>query len=286
MKIALMNIEPKVENVAYMRIAQYHKSKGDSVEWYMDLMRNDYDTIYVSSLFSFTPKPFRTDNMICGGTGYDLITLLPIEIENSELDYSIYPNCDKSYIWFSRGCTRACPFCVVNKKEGRIHAVKPFNLNPNGKYISIQDNNFFNSPDWKDAMMQLKEWKQPVEFNGGIDARTITEEQCQSLLTLKHHKQIKIAWDNPKEDLTTKLKEVIKIIPHYKLMCYVLIGYWSTPEEDMWRIMELKNLGIDPFVMPYNKKDNYQRDLSRWVNKKMLFKIMDFETYKLKRNGK
>ena len=279
MKISVLNIEPKVENVAYMRISNYHKFKGDHVEWYDKNKHEKYDIIYVSSLFSFTEKPVKTDNMICGGTGYDLITKLPIEIEESDLDYSIYPECNRSYVWFSRGCTRACPYCVVNQKEGRIHTVSPFNLNPKGEFISIQDNNFFNSPGWKDAIEQLKNWGQPVEFNGGIDARTLTEEQCYALKELRHFKQIKIAWDNPKEDLTGKLKEIIKIISKYKLMCYVLVGYWSTPEEDMFRIMTLKNLGIDPFVMPYDKKNRYQMDLARWCNRKMIFRKTSFEDY-------
>jgi hypothetical protein len=38
------------------------------------------------------------------------------------------------------------------------------------------------------------------------------------------------------------------------------------------RVMKLKEYGISPFVMPYNKKDKYQRSFARWVNHKAIFK--------------
>ena len=65
-------------------------------------------------------------------------------------------------------------------------------------------------------------------------------------------------------------------------MCYVLIGYNSLPEEDLYRVEELRKLNIDPFVMPYNKKDKYQMNFARWVNRKELFKSCSFNEYNKK----
>ena len=93
-----------------------------------------------------------------GGTGYDITKKLPDEIENGlKLDYSLYPDCDYSLVFLSRGCVRRCKFCLVNKKEGLIHSVKPVHLNPKGKWIDVLDNNFFASPDWKEHLDWLKE---------------------------------------------------------------------------------------------------------------------------------
>ena len=65
-----------------------------------------------------------------------------------------------------------------------------------------------------------------------------------------------------------------------KLMCYVLIGYWSTPEEDLERVMHLYDeYGIMAFVMPFDKFDNYQLNFARWVNNKILFKTRTWEEY-------
>lgn len=279
MRIGLIDIEPKIFNTAYMQISQYHKDKGDTVEWWTPLEHRQFDAVYCSSLFDYTNKSQIPSDVICGGTGYEITSRLSRAMEKSELDYSIYPKCDKSYIWFSRGCFRDCPFCCVRQKEGDIHSVPAKELNPIGEIVCVQDNNFFANETWYIAIELLQKWSMPVEFLN-IDARILTQEQAESLLMLKHTKQIKIAWDNPRENLTAILRQVIKWIKPYRLMCYVLIGYWSTPQEDMFRIETLQSLGIDPFVMPYNKKDLYQKSFARWVNHKAIFKKVKWEDYR------
>ena len=64
-------------------------------------------------------------------------------------------------------------------------------------------------------------------------------------------------------------------------MCYVLIGYWSTPEEDLYRVMHLQNeFKIDAFVMPYDKFDHYQLNMARWCNNKVLYRTRTWQEYK------
>lgn len=279
MKIGLYNLEENIVNSALMRVSSWHKKINDVVELYNPLFHKTYDKIYAFSLFNFTPKSYVSNDMITGGTGFSIKDRLPKEIEREEYDWSLYPNCDYSLTWFSTGCIRSCPFCVVREKEGQIKSVKPKNLNPNGEYIKVMDNNFFANPNWHQAIKQLQEWKQPVDFQG-VDIRIMTKEMCQALNSLKHHKQIKIAWDNPKDNLIPKIKEMLKYIKSYKIMCYVLIGYWSTPEEDLYRIEELRKLRIDPFVMPFNKSDKYQQKFARWVNHKGIFYAVKWQDCK------
>lgn len=270
-----------------MQVSTYHKSKGDSVEIYNPLIKNSYDKIYAFSIFDFTDKGYVSKDMIKGGTGFDLYFKLDPEIEKCNYDWGLYPKCDYSIVWFSRGCIRDCPFCIVRQKEGFIRSVKPKNLNPNGRYIKVQDNNFFANPRWRNAIAQLKKWSQPVDFSGGIDVRILTKEMAEALLSLDNRKdhskstiiKIKIAWDNPKENLEPKLQEVIKWIKPYRIMCYVLIGYNSSEKEDLARVETLRQLGIDPFAMPFNKKDRYQKDFARWVNHKAIFKSVKWQDY-------
>jgi len=280
MKVGLYNIEPKIHNTALMKISQYHKDRNHKVEWYIDWKKDFYDRIYCSSLFDFTNKSQVPEGgkVYVGGTGFMISTKLPIKIEESDLDYSIYPDCKASYIWFSRGCFRNCPFCIVREKEGKIHQVKPSNLNPNGKIIDIMDNNFFGVRNWKDAEPYLDKWQLPINFSSGIDIRIFKPEHAK-FLDKYRVKIIHCAWDNPKDDLFPKFQEVIKYIKPYKLMCYVLIGFWSTPEEDLMRVMKLRELKISPFVMPYDKFDRYQRRFARWVNNKAIFKSVKWEDY-------
>jgi len=216
--------------------------------------------------------------MVCGGTGFDIHSKLHTDIEDCDYDWSLYPHCDHSIVWFSRGCIRDCPFCIVREKEGFIYPVEPKNLNPNGKWIRIMDNNFFASPKWRDAINILQTYDQPVEFDG-IDIRIITKEQCEALLKLRYKSQIHIAWDDPKEDIRPFIKKAFKYIKPYRFMCYVLIGYWSTPKEDLYRINELRKLDIDPFVMPFNKHDEYQKAFTRWVNHKAIYNTVSWKDY-------
>jgi len=281
MKIGLFNTEPKIENTAMMQVSQYHKQLGDHVEQYCSIFHDSYDKVYAFSIFDYTNNPYVRDDMIKGGTGFNIDTKLPKEIEKCDFDYSLFLNCKTSYVWFSRGCIRKCPFCVVWKKEGFIKPVKPKPLNPNGEYISIMDNNFFANPKWENAFKQLMEWNQKVDFQSGIDVRIFNEEQGYALSSLKMYKQLHIAWDNPRENhsIIPRIKLLTNFIKPYKIMCYVLIGYWSTREEDLARVETLRDMKIDSFVMPYDKKNSYQRSFARWVNHKATFKTVEWKDY-------
>jgi hypothetical protein len=279
LKIGIWNLEPKIENTASMQVAQYHKQRGDSVELYSPLF--SYDKVYVFSIFSFTKKPKLKSNMIAGGTGFDVKSRLPIEIESCDLDYSIYPYCETSYLWYSRGCVNHCPFCVVPTKEGPIYPVEPKNINPKGKYITIVDNSFFDSPKWREALKQLSELNQPVLFASGINVRTLDDTKCAALASLKLYRRLHIAWDNPKENIIPNIKLLKKYIPSWKISCYVLIGYWSTQEEDQMRVNELDRENIQPFIMPFNKQDQYQKAYTRYVNRLKSVRIRKNVSFKM-----
>lgn len=168
----------------------------------------------------------------------------------------------------------------MSQKEGYIHSVEPKNLNPNGKWVQVQDNNFFANPKWEDAVNYLLDIGQPVDLQG-IDVRLFDDEQGVALQELKHKKNIKIAWDNPRQNLDDKIEHLLEYVKPSKLLCYVLIGYWSTPSEDLYRVMHLwEDYKIDAFVMPFNKFDRYQKDFARWCNNKIIFKTRSWEEYK------
>ena len=234
MKIRLLATDSKIPNYAIMKISAYHKAKGNDVDWYEPILDySDTDILYISKVFRFSadpcniiPMPINAD-IIKGGTGYDYTTKLPEEIEGvTNLDYSLYPECDYSIIFTTRGCVRKCPFCVVWSKEGYIHDVPIPGLNPNGKYIKILDNNFFGSKNWRENLQILRSFNQPLEFNQGIDLRLLTKEQCEALNACKI-KNIHCAWDNYKDKdiILPKLEMLCRYIKPYKITCYVLVGF-------------------------------------------------------------
>lgn len=283
MKVRLLARDSKMPNIAIMQISTYHKSQGDNVGWYIPTFdRYDTDLLYESQLFDFTETYgyYPDCEIIKGGTGVDIKKHLPHEIESiRELDYSLYPQHNYSMQFYSRGCIRNCPFCVVQKKEGYIQSVEPFKLNPKGQHIEILDNNFFANPDWRDAVKDILSTKQKVNLHG-VDVRIMDEEQAFALNKMKHTGQIHIAWDFAEMDLKPKLIEMTKWVKPYKIMCYVLIGYNSTPEQDIYRVETLRELKIDPFVMPFNKDDPYQNRYARYVDMKATFKKVKWEDYK------
>ena len=287
MNIGLVDVDShNYPNLALMKISAWHKAHGDIVEWAMPMF-GDYDRVYQSKIFTFTPDEQTNWNceVVRGGTGYDIRSRLPEDMERSTaMDYSIYPQYEFSIQFFSRGCIRHCPFCLVHDKEGLIHPVEPLQLNPNGKHIEVLDNNFFANPEWKFAVDFLLATKQKVNLHG-VDIRIMDEEQAFWLNKLPLHKNVHIAWDLPQIDLTDKLREVIRYIKPWKLMCYVLVGFNSTIEQDMYRIEPLRELGIKPYVMPYRDFENktqpsqYAKDLAQYVNKPMIFKSCKFEDF-------
>lgn len=294
-RIGLVDVDGhNFPNFALMKISAYHKAQGDIVEWADPLFGGGYDKVYMSKIFTFSPVyPYEFDcEVVKGGTGYDIKSRLPIEIEASPaMDYTIYPDCEYSLQFFSRGCIRKCPFCLVKEKEGYIHPVQPVELNPNGKWIEVLDNNFFANPDWKKSIEYLLNTGQQVKLHG-VDIRIMTEEQAYWLDRLRLKGNIHIAWDLPALDLTQKLQEVTKYIKAHKLTCYVLVGYNSTIEQDMFRIDTLRRFGICPFVQPYRDYENkrkptqYERDLARWANNKFLYKSCKFEDYEPRKGFK
>lgn len=280
-------------NLALMKIAGYHKAKGDNVEMAVPLFGH-YDICYASKIFTFSENPnynlYDCKELIKGGTGYDIKGKLPEEIDKwNKPDYSIYPQYEFSIQFYSRGCIRHCPFCLVHDKEGGIHSVEPMELNPKGKWIEVLDNNFFANPEWPAAVEHLKKCGQPVKFHG-VDVRIMTEEMAAALNSLKLKSgKIHIAWDLPQLDLTERLEAMTKYILPYKITCYVLVGFNSTIEQDLHRLNTLKRMGITPFVQPYRDYENkrrptqYEKDIARWANNRWLFKSCDFEDFEIRK---
>lgn len=75
MKIGLLDIDGHhFPNFALMRLSAWHKAHGDIVEW-ADALFGEYDRVYKSKIFTFTPDdntPWQSE-VVCGGYGYDIL---------------------------------------------------------------------------------------------------------------------------------------------------------------------------------------------------------------------
>lgn len=292
--IAIHQLDGKLPNLALMKIAGYHEAIGDQVQWYEgELFAGLYDKIYVSKIFSFTPTPELPQNAVIGGTGIDFFNRLPEEIESATPSYSPYPEC-KYHLGFSmKGCRFNCKFCCVPKKEGRpynYNTIDEILINPNGgNRLMLLDNDFFGGSDWKGNLLRIIELKLKVCFVQGLNIRIITPEQAELLAQCKYinskfnQKYLTFAWD--KFNDRKLIEKGIKIcndagIPSKHMQFFVLIGFDTNHEQNMERVMMLKEWGCMPFVMPYNKDDPYQKAFARWVNHRATFKSTKWEDYR------
>lgn len=280
MRIGFVDVDGhNFPNLALMKLATYHKQRGDEVEWAFPLL--PYDRVYMAKVFTFTQDDitaYQTDDIVRGGTGYDLQSKLPADVENCYPDYSIYGITDTAYGYLTRGCPRGCPFCIVAEKEGK-QSKKVANLENfwrGQKYIKLLDPNLLACPDWEELMQQLIDSKAWVDFTQGLDIRLMTAEKAAMIRQCKV-KKLHFAWDNPEDELTfEKLKEYRKAfsLPDEKCKVYVLTNFNSTHEQDLARIYRLRDIGYDPFVMVYEKWNapKETRRLQRWCNNKIIFR--------------
>jgi len=283
MEIKLVDIDSHgIPNLALMKISAYHKRKGDIVGFNVV----NPDKVYISCIFKWNKQ--RTMQTV---KGYEIFTKAEIEVGglginddvlNEEIehlcpDYTLY-NLDYSIGFTSRGCIRRCPFCDVWKREGKIRHHSDLNEFLRHDKVILLDNNLLADPNVEKTLVQLRDDKIKVNFTQGLDLRLMTKNYAKILSKIKYTTRkfnkptIYVAWDRMKDEseilsgLETMVNNGIK---PYRIMCYMLTGYDTTFEEDMYRFEKLREFKVNPFVMLYNKQgDKRQREFARWINKR------------------
>lgn len=288
MKIGLVDVDNhNWPNLALMKISAWHKSHGDSVEWAGSLAH--YDIVYMAKVFTFTPddiQSYQAEKIVRGGTGYDLTSRLPEDIESCYPDYDLYAIQDTAYGYLTRGCPRKCPFCIVGQKEG-AQAYKVADLSQfwqGQKHIKLLDPNLLAAPEWQDLLGQLSDSGAWVDFTQGLDIRLMTDEKADAINRVKYS-MLHFAWDDPNDKVTLEKLVEYKDVWHgdfRRRRVYVLTNYNSDFNDDLYRIYTLRDIGYDPYIMIYDKlhAPPKTRYLQRWVNNKRIFRTIEyFEQY-------
>ena len=314
--IGLIDVDGKLPNLALMRISSFYKSIGEQVEFVRpDAKKSEYEKVYASAIFTKSAgeceklKNFWEDKIDIGGTGYGDVTkkLLP-EIECMKPDYDlytadiIYPKIkgimtaarkmekakqivDAGMGFTSRGCIRNCPFCFVPKKEGcfRQEAEISELINPRSNVLILNDNNFTADPYCIDKCKEIKERRLVVDINQGCDVRLMTDEIAVALKSIKHLRSIHYAWDLMayEKQVLAGINIMSKYIPASRHMCFVLVGFNTTFEEDMYRVQKLSSLGVRPYIMRYNERRDDLRlnHFARWINSFIYKAVPNFDDY-------
>ena len=290
MKIRLIDVDSKIPNLALMQISAYHKEQGDEVSFDIP----DPDKVYISCIFTKNRgkalgigKMFPEAEITFGGSGinYDW---LPEKMQKIKPDYGLYPS-TYSQGFTTRGCIRYCDFCVVPKKEGKIQVWQHPSEFHDERFDTcmIMDNNLLAAPKhhWMRVLNWFRENKIKMLSPQGWDARLLDNISVYYLKDIIHAGTIHFAWDSMFDE-----KAVIKAIQLLRdqgfnlrrdITFYVLVGFNTTIEQDIYRCQKLKEMGTNAFVMPYKKSSEINR-LARWANKKQLFWTCDFKDYDYK----
>ena len=292
MRVGLYDVDSKIPNLALMRLSSWHKEQGDEVELYVPLLHESYDRVYASMIFDFSDRGYIQEGMILGGTGHDMKVKLPEGVDEVAPDYGLY-GYEHNIGFAMRGCRFKCGFCVVPRKEGgpqSVSSIRGLMTNPSGSnFLMLLDNDFFGNPNWQDCIDEIRDMDLRVNFSQGLNIRIISEKQAHALASVKfrdssnNKARVHFAWDQLKDERVIRrgIDRCVKAgIKPWQMQFYVLIGFDSTEEEDLHRVLTIKGLGADPYVMPFDKKDPYQRRFARWVNHRAIFNKVEWKNYK------
>lgn len=315
MKIGLVDVDGHAKkkkwgatvypNIALCKIARYHKEHGDDVEWALPMMR--YDRVYMSKVFNFSPADltaYNADEIVRGGTGYDISSQLPDEIDRLQPDYSIYPHIptDTAYGFLTRGCPNKCAWCVVPRKEGKIRPYMDCDeiaIEGRTKLV-LMDNNILAAGDYaKEQLQKIIERGYRVDFNQALDARLVTDDFARLLAKVKWLDNNRIRFGCDTHGQIEQCERAMERINSYGFKgqyflytmlndnmqeCYERINYWWKRMQDIRARHEGRE--VYAYAQPYRDPDNpkftppqWQKDMAQWVNKRQIFVITDFAEF-------
>ena len=292
--VRLTQIDGALPNVALMKLAHWHKARGDEVvvtrRLDRDLFEPDYGKVYGSAIFDFSQP--RIDRFLAhwpqavlGGTG----TIGTSTVEDvigepvyERQDYDGWPDFDASIGFTQRGCRLKCKFCVVPAKEGKNRSTNTiadiWRGEPWPKKLHLLDNDFFGQPreQWQARIREIRDGGFRVCMSQGINVRLIDDEAAEALATIEYRntkfneRRLYTAWDNLRDERVffTGVERLERAgIPSKHLMAYMLIGY--DPLETWDRIWHRFNLmvarGIEPYPMVYRRDRKDLKAFQRWV---------------------
>ena len=282
--VRLTQIDGKLPNLALMKIAAYHRGRGDEVVFSKhvrrDMLEGEYERVYGSAIFAFSALRVgelreNFPGAIVGGTWneFDNTTVEDVLGASDERsDYSIYPGFDGSIGFTQRGCRLRCGFCVVPKKEGKPRSVNTvasiWRGPPWPKHLHLLDNDFFGQPreQWEARIDEVRAGGFKVCLNQGVNIRMIDEASAKALASIPLRddqfktRRLYTAWDSlGDEDRFFRGVDILEDagVPPTCLLVYMLVGYdkRETWERVMYRFRKMTERGIRPYPMIHGDRD-------------------------------
>lgn len=276
-------------NLALMKLSAWHKAQGHTVEMFKPLFKAQYDIVYSSKVFTFTPEdPYLPASADKHGIGRGDMGSLPDVVEHICPDYALYGS-NHAQGFVTRGCPNKCPWCVVPRKEGAIsnHAEVEEFLG-GMKEVVLMDNNILASEHGVRQLEKISSLGVKLDCNQGLDARLV-DPAIASVLGSIRWKKMRFACDRVAQmPAVEKAVRLVRAAGGKKtfgdrIFVYVLVQDIADALE---RVEFLRRLDVDAFAQPYRDFVNNieptaeQRAFSRWVNHKAIFKSVPWAKYR------
>ncbi len=221
--------------IGLLKIATYHKERGDTVRLVRGLTRPDIrpDRILITSLFTYWAKNvhdaadfyhamFPRANIEIGGLYASLMYRQCKKrssfarvcrglyrrgiAERVKPDYGLLPiEPDYQVIHTTRGCTRHCAFCGTWRIEPHFQSKSSITHEIQKPRIVFYDNNLLANPNIDNILRELAEFRftrnrrVTCESQSGFDLRLLSPERAR-LLRCASFKYPRIAWDGRYSD--------------------------------------------------------------------------------------
>ncbi len=285
MRVALVDGDGgSFPNLALMKLSAYHKTRGDSVEWFGPLF--EYNKIYASKVFtSSNGDDYLPDDAVRGGTGYSPQgPCLPDEAEHICPDYELYGE-NYSLGFLTRGCIRYCSWCIVPQKEGYIRPYADIEEFAKHRDVVLMDNNVLAHSHGIQQIEKMARLGLRVDFNQGLDARLIDDGIARRLAGLKWLNPLRLACDSA--DMIEHVRRAVELLRWHNVAprrysCYVLV---RDVDDAVGRVRFLKGLNVDPFAQPFldpggSKPTSKQKHFARWCNHKAEYNSRTWKAYR------
>jgi hypothetical protein len=293
MRVRLTQLDGKLPNLALMRLAAWHRARGDEVVFTRSVEREmfegEYDVVYGSAIFTASQPliaGFRQcwPSAIVGGTGSgSAITVEQVVGGRWErCDYRDHPGFQPSLGFTARGCRMKCRFCMMPGSEGRprsVNTIADLWRGPgHARKLLLLDNDFFGQSEeqWQARIAEIRDGDFRVCFSQGINIRLVDDRVAEALASVQYRddqfrqRRLYTAWDNLGDErvFSRGVERLDRAgVPPRHLMAYMLVGFDPAETWDRihYRFDRMVAAGIRPYPMVFDPARRDLKQFQRWA---------------------
>lgn len=268
--VALYDVDSRIPNLALMKVSAWHKARG----WNVRLVRYSVDAIQADAHFAATIfhrsasrrriaalRETLGDSLIVGGTGWNVRTRLPAEVEKMFPDYALFGAPTFAVGFLTRGCVCRCPFCLVPQKEGQLRRVPAGFAGfvpPGWKSVMLLDNNLLAHPEAGEMLREIVRRGYAVNFSQSLDIAYLTEplfgllQRVDSRNARFTRRRFYFSVNDPSDIARFEnARPWLKSLGEDAVSVILLYGYNTRLSEDYARMKMLRRFRFIPFFQEY-----------------------------------